>query len=70
MRQRRKYCEQSHGQAKRGGEKEYPYLDVGPVGELLEPCPHGEISNGPGDEVGGCYTLKELLVEQRHNAGY
>jgi len=62
-------CEQSHSQAERGGEKKYPYPDVGPVGELLEPCLHGEIGDGPGDEVGGCYPLKELLVEERHNAG-
>jgi len=44
------YCEQSYCQAERGGEKEYPYLYVGPVGELLEPCLHGEIGDGPGDE--------------------
>lgn len=63
------YCEQSYCQAERGGEKEYPYLYVGPVGELLEPCLHGEIGDGPGDEVGGCYTVKELLVKERHNPG-
>lgn len=62
-------CEQSHCQAERGGEKEYPYLDVGPVGELLKPFPHGEIGDGPSDEVSGCYALKELLVEEGYDTG-
>lgn len=62
-------CEHSHTQADRCGEKENPDLDTGPVGELSDPGMHGEIGDGPGNEGGGSDPLKEILVEERHDAG-